>query len=97
MGAILLRLARFNELGHYTQSHPPGRQCRQPCQRGGRKRHTVVSSNARRQSVGGEQQMLLIGRAANPALPLLDEATEGLAPLLAQEIWRVIAMLLDEP
>jgi branched-chain amino acid transport system ATP-binding protein len=41
--------------------------------------------------------MLLIGRAANPALPLLDEATEGLAPLAAQEIWRVIAMLLDEP
>jgi branched-chain amino acid transport system ATP-binding protein len=41
---------------------------------------------------GGEQQMLTIGRAllTNPALLILDEATEGLAPLIAQEIWRII-------
>ncbi len=42
---------------------------------------------------GGEQQMLSIGRAlmTNPQLMILDEATEGLAPLVVQEIWRVIA------
>ena len=41
---------------------------------------------------GGEQQMLAIGRAlmTNPDLLILDEATEGLAPLIVQEIWRVI-------
>jgi branched-chain amino acid transport system ATP-binding protein len=41
---------------------------------------------------GGEQQMLSIGRAlmTNPELLILDEATEGLAPLIVQEIWRVI-------
>ena len=41
---------------------------------------------------GGEQQMLSIGRAlmTNPGLLILDEATEGLAPLIMQEIWRVI-------
>jgi len=41
---------------------------------------------------GGEQQMLTIGRAlmTNPSLLILDEATEGLAPLIAQEIWRII-------
>jgi len=41
---------------------------------------------------GGEQQMLTIGRAlmTNPNLLILDEATEGLAPLIAQEIWRII-------
>jgi branched-chain amino acid transport system ATP-binding protein len=40
---------------------------------------------------GGEQQMLSIGRAlmTNPDLLLLDEATEGLAPLIAQDIWRI--------
>ena len=39
---------------------------------------------------GGEQQMLAIGRALmlNPRLLILDEATEGLAPLIRQEIWR---------
>ena len=44
---------------------------------------------------GGEQQMLAIGRAlmTNPALLMLDEATEGLAPLLRQEIWSVIGKL----
>ena len=42
---------------------------------------------------GGEQQMLAIGRAlmTNPRLLILDEATEGLAPLIRDEIWRVIA------
>jgi len=44
---------------------------------------------------GGEQQMLSIGRAllTNPDLLLLDEATEGLAPQVAREIWRVVATL----
>ena len=42
---------------------------------------------------GGEQQMLSIGRAlmTNPDLLFLDEATEGLAPLIVVEIWRIIA------
>lgn len=41
---------------------------------------------------GGEQQMLSIGRAlmTHPELIVLDEATEGLAPLIVQEVWRVI-------
>jgi branched-chain amino acid transport system ATP-binding protein len=41
---------------------------------------------------GGEQQMLAIGRAlmTNPQLLILDEATEGLAPLIVADIWRVI-------
>jgi branched-chain amino acid transport system ATP-binding protein len=41
---------------------------------------------------GGEQQMLTVGRAlmTNPKILLLDEATEGLAPLIREEIWRVI-------
>lgn len=44
---------------------------------------------------GGEQQMLSIGRAlmTNPDLLLLDEATEGLAPLIRKEIWSVIARI----
>jgi branched-chain amino acid transport system ATP-binding protein len=44
---------------------------------------------------GGEQQMLSIGRAlmTNPDLMILDEATEGLAPLIVAEIWRVIAQI----
>lgn len=47
---------------------------------------------------GGEQQMLAIGRAlmTNPALLILDEATEGLSPLLRQEIWRALASLRAE-
>lgn len=42
---------------------------------------------------GGEQQMLTIGRAllTNPDLLILDEATEGLAPLIAREIWNILA------
>jgi branched-chain amino acid transport system ATP-binding protein len=41
---------------------------------------------------GGEQQMLTIGRAlmTNPELLILDEATEGLAPKIAREIWRIV-------
>ena len=44
---------------------------------------------------GGEQQMLAIGRAlmTNPRLLILDEATEGLAPLIREEIWRCLARL----
>ncbi len=44
---------------------------------------------------GGEQQMLTVGRAlmTNPDLLVLDEATEGLAPRLAREIWRIIREL----
>ena len=44
---------------------------------------------------GGEQQMLAIGRAlmTNPKLLILDEATEGLAPLIREEIWRVLEAL----
>jgi branched-chain amino acid transport system ATP-binding protein len=44
---------------------------------------------------GGEQQMLAVGRAlmTNPRLLILDEATEGLAPLIRDEIWRCLALL----
>jgi branched-chain amino acid transport system ATP-binding protein len=44
---------------------------------------------------GGEQQMLAIGRAlmTNPRLLILDEATEGLAPLIRAEIWRILEAL----
>ena len=47
---------------------------------------------------GGEQQMLAIGRAlmTNPMLLILDEATEGLAPLVRTEIWKCLARLKDE-
>jgi branched-chain amino acid transport system ATP-binding protein len=47
---------------------------------------------------GGEQQMLAIGRAlsTNPRLLILDEATEGLAPLVREEIWRCLARLKAE-
>ena len=46
---------------------------------------------------GGEQQMLAIGRAlmTNPRLLILDEATEGLAPVVRQEIWAAIGTLKD--
>jgi branched-chain amino acid transport system ATP-binding protein len=46
---------------------------------------------------GGEQQMLAIGRAlmTNPRLLILDEATEGLAPLIRAEIWRCLARLKE--
>jgi branched-chain amino acid transport system ATP-binding protein len=47
---------------------------------------------------GGEQQMLAIGRAlmTNPKLLILDEATEGLAPLVRQEIWACLRRLKEE-
>jgi branched-chain amino acid transport system ATP-binding protein len=47
---------------------------------------------------GGEQQMLAIGRAlmTNPTLLMLDEATEGLAPVVRQEIWAAVATLKRE-
>jgi branched-chain amino acid transport system ATP-binding protein len=47
---------------------------------------------------GGEQQMLAIGRAlmTNPRLLILDEATEGLAPLIRTEIWACLARLKQE-
>jgi branched-chain amino acid transport system ATP-binding protein len=47
---------------------------------------------------GGEQQMLAVGRAlmTNPRLLILDEATEGLAPLIRMEIWRCLAQLKAE-
>lgn len=47
---------------------------------------------------GGEQQMLAIGRAlmTNPRLMVLDEATEGLAPLIRQDIWACLRRLKAE-
>ncbi|MDQ0317635.1 ABC transporter ATP-binding protein [Amorphus orientalis] len=47
---------------------------------------------------GGEQQMLVIGRAlmTNPRLLILDEATEGLAPVIRTEIWKCVASLKRE-
>ena len=53
------------------------------------------AGNMGHQLSGGEQQMLAIGRAlmTNPRLLILDEATEGLAPLVRAEIWRVLGAL----
>jgi len=55
-------------------------------------------SNLGNQLSGGEQQMLAIGRAlvTNPHLLILDEATEGLAPLVRAEIWACLARLKTE-
>ncbi len=55
-------------------------------------------SNLGSQLSGGEQQMLAIGRAlmTQPELIILDEATEGLAPLIVAEIWRVIAQIRQD-
>ncbi|MCZ8375209.1 MAG: ABC transporter ATP-binding protein [Beijerinckiaceae bacterium] len=54
--------------------------------------------NMGNQLSGGEQQMLAIGRAlmTNPKLVILDEATEGLAPLIRQEIWECLRQLKRE-
>ena len=54
--------------------------------------------NRGNQLSGGEQQMLAIGRAlmTNPKLLILDEATEGLAPLIRQEIWSCLGQLKRE-
>ena len=53
------------------------------------------ANNMGNQLSGGEQQMLAIGRAlmTNPKLLILDEATEGLAPLIREEIWNCLSML----
>lgn len=53
--------------------------------------------NMGNQLSGGEQQMLAIGRAlvTNPKLLILDEATEGLAPLVREEIWQCLARLRE--
>lgn len=55
-------------------------------------------TNFGNQLSGGEQQMLAIGRALmiNPRLLILDEATEGLAPLVRQEIWRGLGILKEK-
>ena len=54
-------------------------------------------SHGGQQLSGGEQQMLSIGRAlmTSPRLLILDEAAEGLAPLIAKEIWRIIRTIRD--
>jgi branched-chain amino acid transport system ATP-binding protein len=56
------------------------------------------SRNMGNQLSGGEQQMLAIGRAlmTNPHLLILDEATEGLAPLIREDIWRCLATLRQQ-
>ena len=56
------------------------------------------AGNFGNQLSGGEQQMLAIGRAlmTNPDLLILDEATEGLSPLIRQEIWSALAMVRSE-
>jgi branched-chain amino acid transport system ATP-binding protein len=54
-------------------------------------------ANRGNQLSGGEQQMLAIGRAllTNPRVLILDEATEGLAPLIREEIWRTVRLVRD--
>lgn len=61
-------------------------------------RLTKRRMNGGHQLSGGEQQMLSIGRAlmTNPDFILLDEATEGLAPLIAQEIWKTLGIIRGE-
>ncbi len=55
-------------------------------------------ANRGRQLSGGEQEMLSIGRALllNPKLLILDEPSQGLAPLIVREVFRVIASMRDE-
>lgn len=54
-------------------------------------------SHGGQQLSGGEQQMLTIGRAlmTNPDVLILDEATEGLAPLIARDIWRICRLVRE--
>lgn len=56
------------------------------------------ADNMGNQLSGGEQQMLAIGRAlmTNPHLLILDEATEGLSPMIRREIWQVLAQLKQD-
>lgn len=61
----------------------------------------ILAQRAKQQAgmlSGGEQQMLAIGRAlmTNPRLLVLDEATEGLAPLIREEIWRCLGVLKEQ-
>ena len=60
-------------------------------------RLTERLSHGGQQLSGGEQQMLTIGRAlmTNPDVLILDEATEGLAPLIAREIWRICQVVRE--
>mgnify|MGYP002641267380 CR=1 FL=1 len=60
-------------------------------------RLTERLGNMGNQLSGGEQQMLTIGRAlmTNPDLIILDEATEGLAPLIRAEVWNVVRRIKD--
>ena len=55
-------------------------------------------SNWGNQISGGEQQMLTIGRAllTNPVLLMIDEATEGLAPLVRDDIWRTLRLIASK-
>ena len=86
-----------------TRAREPGRLRREPQRRApipGRSRRFSSSfrslkerqDNMGNQLSGGEQQMLAIGRAlvTNPHLLILDEATEGLAPLVREEIWKCL-------
>jgi branched-chain amino acid transport system ATP-binding protein len=63
--------------------------------RGNSSRQRTDRRITRRKLSGGEQQMLAIGRAlmTNPILMILDEATEGLAPLIRKEIWTRLCAL----
>jgi len=56
------------------------------------------ASNMGNQLSGGEQQMLAVARAlsTNPRLLILDEATEGLAPVIRDEIWRCLGLLKEQ-
>ena len=56
------------------------------------------SGNSGRQLSGGEQEMLSIGRALllNPQLLILDEPSQGLAPLIVKEVFRIVARMRDE-
>ncbi|WGW03554.1 ABC transporter ATP-binding protein [Tropicibacter oceani] len=61
-------------------------------------RLTERADQVARSLSGGEQQMLAIGRAlmTNPRLLILDEATEGLAPIVRQEIWQAVGRLKQD-
>ena len=89
-----------------TRAREPGRDRRQPQRRGASPwtldrvcalfpRLAERPDNMGNQLSGGEQQMLAIGRAlmTNPRLLILDEATEGLAPLIRAEIWHCLTRL----